>query len=71
MNVKRTIIQALVTSFAIAFFNLIIQPVYEGYLTSLGHTMGVAELGIAYFAVFLISWVVAFFMSRNHNAEVA
>lgn len=71
MSVKRTVIQALVTSFAIACFNLLIQPVYEGYLVSLGHTMGVAELGIAYFAVFVISYVVAFFMSRNRGAEVA
>jgi hypothetical protein len=65
MKVRKTLIQLLVLSFALALYQVMFQPMYDSYLQSMGRSIGIAEVALGYFITGALTFVVTKMLTRR------
>lgn len=69
MNLRKRLIEGLILAFALAGYQLLAQPFYNDWLTSMGRSIGVFETGLGYAAVIFGTWFTSGFLTRHMDKD--
>ena len=68
-SIKKALISALILSFALAIYNIWVQPMWEESLKAQGKSIGVAETAMGYFITILITYIINHYVTKDLDVK--
>jgi hypothetical protein len=61
----KQLVKIAFTALALAFWQLFGQPLWNKWITSMGHSVGFAETFLGWFIVLCVAWILAGLVTRR------
>ncbi len=66
-GLRNAIISAALLALAISAYTVLFKPMYDGWLSSQGHSIGFGETALGFFGAIIVTYLVRWFIMRRQG----